>query len=131
MKKKTYIILSIFLIFVILLVLDIYKCPIKLLFGLSCPLCGITRAFLSAFKLDFSKAFYYHLLWPFILIGLIIHVLYEFKIIKLNKKIIYIFLYTFSIINLIYYFYRLFSGSDIIYFDFTKSLIYKIFKLIV
>ena len=28
--------------------------------GVECPGCGMTRAILSAFKLDFKEAFYYH-----------------------------------------------------------------------
>ena len=131
MKKKTFIIVSILsVIFILLVVLNIYKCPIKFIFGLSCPLCGLTRALLSVIQLDLRKSFYYHLFWPIILLLIILHILYEFKIIKLNKKLIYYSLYAFSTVNLIYYFYRLFNGSDIVYFDFTESLIYKIIHMI-
>ena len=38
-------------------------CPIKYLTGISCPGCGMTRACLSALRLDFSAALYYHPLW--------------------------------------------------------------------
>lgn len=125
MKKKV-IIISILLIIFILLLLGIYKCPIKLIFGISCPLCGMTRAFFYAMQFNFKKAFYYHMLWPFVLVGIILHVLIEFKIVRLNKKIIYFLLYLFCLVNLIYYFYRLFNDSNVVYFNFSKSLIYKI-----
>lgn len=39
------------------------SCPIKHLTGISCPGCGMTRACLSALRLDFSAAFTYHPLW--------------------------------------------------------------------
>lgn len=45
-----------------------YSCPFKYLTGLDCPGCGLTRAFLSAFRLDFKAAFNYHPL--FLLIGI-------------------------------------------------------------
>ncbi|MDU1911668.1 DUF2752 domain-containing protein [Fusobacterium sp.] len=51
------------------------------IFGLPCPSCGMTRAYISLGHLDIKKAFYYHpLFWsvPLILLG--------YK----NKKIIYI-----------------------------------------
>ena len=131
MKKKTFNIIIMFIIIFILVILGIYKCPFKYIFGISCPFCGITRAFLSAFSLDFKASFHYYFFWPLVLIMVIIHILYEFKVIKINKKIMYFFLYLFAIINLIYYFCRLFSGSDIVYFDFTESLIYRIYEFII
>lgn len=38
-------------------------CPIKFLTGISCPGCGMTRALVSALRLDFRQAFSYHPLW--------------------------------------------------------------------
>jgi hypothetical protein len=42
-------------------------CPFRLLTGIPCPGCGMTRAFLSAFQLDFRSAFLYHPLFPVVL----------------------------------------------------------------
>ena len=43
-----------------------YRCPAKKLFGIDCPGCGLTRACLSALRLDFASAFEYHpLFWLF------------------------------------------------------------------
>lgn len=39
-------------------------CPIKFLTGISCPGCGMTRAYIALLHLDFKDAFYYHPLWP-------------------------------------------------------------------
>lgn len=36
------------------------SCPIKLIFGLPCPGCGMSRACLSALSFHFIKAFKYH-----------------------------------------------------------------------
>lgn len=46
-------------IFAALVVFD-YKCPIRALFGIACPGCGMMRAWLCVLKLDFKSAFYYH-----------------------------------------------------------------------
>ncbi|HHW45836.1 MAG TPA: DUF2752 domain-containing protein [Clostridiales bacterium] len=46
-------------LFAVVVIID-YKCPIKALFGIACPGCGMVRAWLSVLKLDFKSAFYYH-----------------------------------------------------------------------
>lgn len=56
---KFFIIHSIVVV-IILFIVFIYKCPINYFFGVQCPGCGITRAYLSALKLDFLSAFRYH-----------------------------------------------------------------------
>ncbi|MBO5355857.1 MAG: DUF2752 domain-containing protein [Clostridia bacterium] len=38
-------------------------CPIRYACGISCPGCGMTRACVNAFRLDFSAAFGYHPMW--------------------------------------------------------------------
>lgn len=53
-------------LFAIICVLGIYRCPFKLVFGINCPGCGMTRAFFAALQLDFKTAFQYHpLFWLF------------------------------------------------------------------
>jgi len=44
-------------------------CPLYELTGLSCPLCGTTRAFLSLFRGDVRTAFRCNLLFPLIPVG--------------------------------------------------------------
>ncbi len=39
-------------------------CPIKFLTGIPCPGCGMTRAIVSALRLDFAGAFSLHPLFP-------------------------------------------------------------------
>ncbi len=45
---------------IIIFIVFIYKCPINYFWGVQCPGCGITRAYLSALNLDFISAFRYH-----------------------------------------------------------------------
>lgn len=116
------------LLFVIIILF--FNCPFKFIFGIPCPMCGITRAFFYALSFDLNQAFHFHILWPIVLIYIVLHILLEFKIIKINKKIIYIFLIVFAIINAIYYFYRLINGIDPVQFCFENSVIYKIYLII-
>lgn len=59
-----------------------YKCPIKWLFGMDCPGCGMTRAFKALIWLDIPSAFSYHPLFP--AFGMI--VLYVFYLIVFPDK---------------------------------------------
>lgn len=43
--------------------LCLYGCPFSRLFGLSCPGCGLTRAWLCFFRGQWQEAFSYHLLF--------------------------------------------------------------------
>ena len=52
-------------------------CPVRRLFGVSCPLCGMGRACLCALRLDFGAAFRFHPLWPLTVPGLTAWVLAE------------------------------------------------------
>lgn len=47
----------------VILLLDA-GCPFRHLTGIPCPGCGMTRAYLSALRLDFAGAFRMHPLWP-------------------------------------------------------------------
>lgn len=59
------------IIFLGVVVLFFYECPIKYFFGINCPGCGLTRAFIAALKFDFDEAFRLHNLWPLIMGNLI------------------------------------------------------------
>ena len=63
-KYKTCVgaIAAIAILVVVLQLLGV-TCIIKHLTGISCPGCGMTRACMSALRLDFSAAFAYHPLW--------------------------------------------------------------------
>ena len=129
-NQRITILVSVFVFIIFFLsMIGIYCCPIRYIFGLCCPTCGITRAVINVLQLNFSQAFYYHMFWPFFLIGFIIYILCEFEMIKISKKKILLIACIFSFMNIIYYFYRLFGNSNVIYFDFTQSLIYKIISM--
>ena len=64
-------------IFAIALIVLFYRCPAKKIFGIECPGCGLTRACLSALRLDFKSAFEYHPLFWLFGAGLFYFIFYE------------------------------------------------------
>ncbi len=48
----------------LMIIFFFYKCPMKLIFGIDCPGCGMTRACKAFLRLDFVAAFQYHSLFP-------------------------------------------------------------------
>lgn len=40
-----------------------YSCPVKIIFDIDCPFCGMTRAHFAALRLDFKAAFGFHQLF--------------------------------------------------------------------
>jgi hypothetical protein len=102
-------------------------CPLKFITGISCPGCGMTRAYYSLMQLDINKALHYHPL--FILVPLMIALyLFDFyikpKFVKgLWAVIIIAFLST--------YLFRLFlSQNDVVEIDITSSIMLKLYQLI-
>ena len=128
-KYKINIIVFLFTLLILFLtIIGIYRCPISFFFGIPCPLCGITRAIICAFHFDFESAFYYHALWPIVVLGIPLYFLFikkNKKITKNNKDIIFIFL---SILFLGYFIIRHITLSPIVKIDFSKSLLYSIIK---
>jgi hypothetical protein len=89
-------------------------CPIKYLTGISCPGCGMTRACVSALRLDFAAAFFYHPLWvmlpPIAVLGPLLYV-------KKSKKAFWLLIGIFVAAMLAVYLWRLlFSSGDVVVF---------------
>lgn len=127
MKKKYIFRLISFLFIIGISIYFLYKCPFSFIFGVSCPGCGMTRALICVFHLDFSGAFYYHPLFPLgILLGLFFLIDY-FNIYKMNYRIKNILLTFVGVIFIITYIIRIITKSPVLEFDFTKSIIYKLF----
>lgn len=87
-KIIVLLLLLVFLSFIVTKVVTIinYKCPFNLFLKIKCPGCGVTRMFLSIFKLDFKSAFRYNSLFFVGIILFIIYLIYVFISIIFNKK---------------------------------------------
>ena len=130
-KYKTYVIVFfIVLAFGFLSYFNLYACPFYFISGIPCPMCGMTRAFISAFKLDFKSSFYYHALWPVVMVVLPTYFLLIINKIKVNKKLENILSIIIAMMFLGYYIFRHIIGSEIVEIHFHDSLIYKIYFLL-
>lgn len=83
-------------------------CPIKFSTGVSCPGCGMTRACLSALRLDFAAAFEYHPLWVALLPSAVAILIFK---IKGQKKAAQLLLCALAALMIAVYAYRLFFGD--------------------
>lgn len=98
-------------------------CIFKKITGLSCPGCGMTRAWLSVLKGDIEMAFYYHpLFWMVAVVPFLI--LFRNRIAERHFNLILI---SFIVLLMLCYLIRLFTGSDIVSFNPYESLIIKAF----
>ncbi|MBR2827932.1 MAG: DUF2752 domain-containing protein [Bacilli bacterium] len=102
--------ISIFVILIYLLFMNLIfhnVCPIKILFKIDCPGCGLTRAILSFLKGDIIKSLEYNYTYPFWIITIILFFVdryfYKLKI----KPFPTLFIIT-SIITLLRYFINIF-----------------------
>ena len=98
-------------------------CISRYFFGVSCPGCGMTRAWLSALRLNFEQAFYYHpMFWGVPLAALIV--------IFRRKMPVRIFWTLTVLIVVAYigvYWYRLnFSDNAVVYADFSRGLFFRL-----
>lgn len=68
---RTLVLGGIAFVLLVLVLLDT-PCVIKKLTGLPCPTCGMSRAWLSVFRLDIMAAFQYHpMFWGLPVLGLL------------------------------------------------------------
>lgn len=93
-----------------------YRCPFQLFFGLSCPGCGMTRSFLSLLKLDFAHAFYYHPLFPVVILVALLWLLERFQIKCFSERFKKWGLAIVVILFFGTYFVRFFTTPEVVYF---------------
>ncbi len=88
-------------------------CPLKLISGIPCPGCGVSKSIMYLYEGNFSKSIEHHLFgWLFLLILVYLLFVFTFELVvkkTTNNHVIFQpkILYIFGIILLIYYFYRL------------------------
>ena len=123
--KQYILIAGVLVLFFILALLGIYRSPLEFIFGIPCPLCGITRAFVSAFCGDFEAAFYYHPLWPVVALVVVFYFLAWLGAIRPSERIFGVVLSLFCILLILCFVWRHLSGSEIVRIDFNSSALYR------
>ncbi len=122
-KIKDLLILSIALfVFMAWLHLFHITCPIKWFTGISCPGCGMTRAWLQVLQGHFYRAFYFHPLWWIVPIVFIFFLYKD----RLNKKIYNIVLYILLLLFIVVYFYRFTLSQDIVVCKPQNAFLYQL-----
>lgn len=98
-------------------------CPIKFVTGISCPGCGMTRAWLSLLRLDFGAALHYHPLFALPPVALFFYLIKS----KINIKIYKIIMLTMIIAFITMYLYRLIhTEGDIVVFEPQNNIIFRL-----
>ncbi len=128
-KKKTIIVATVVILAVATLLLsDIYKCPLNYVLGIPCPMCGMTRALISALSGNFIDAFHYHPLWIIIILGTLFIVMYELRVIRIPKAAFNTICIILGVLLVVCYIYRLITHSEIVMPHFETSLIYRLYN---
>lgn len=85
-------------------------CPIKFFTGISCAGCGMTRAWISALRLDFCGAFMYHPLFPAPAVFCVIYLIRG----KISSEVFRIICGVSAALFIIVYAVRMFMPSDMV-----------------
>ena len=101
--------LTVLLLYILVLNLFEIGCPLRYLFGVSCPGCGGSRAIMALFRWDIEGYFYYHpLALP--LGGAIVLMLHAHLLQKQKKKTVTAIGVTVVVMNFILFLWRAANG---------------------
>ncbi|ROR28182.1 uncharacterized protein DUF2752 [Mobilisporobacter senegalensis] len=124
--KQKIIIIGCLLLYILIIYFTGYGCPFRFFLGLSCPGCGMTRAWVQVLHLHFADAFYFH---PLYFLVPIMGIIWLFED-KINPKWNKFFWIIIALLFIVVYFIRFQnSDQDIVTFNFMESFLYKIFHL--
>lgn len=125
--KQKSIIAGCLLLYMIIGYLLNYGCPFRFFLGLSCPGCGMTRAYIQVLHLNFTTAFYFHPLYPLVpIMGLMW--LFEDKIKPNWNRLFWIVVIVLFIAVYLIRFQD--PNQDIVSFDFKESFLYKLYHFL-
>ncbi|MCR5733505.1 MAG: DUF2752 domain-containing protein [Lachnospiraceae bacterium] len=120
-KEYTVPAICVFLTYVLLHVLKT-GCPVKYLTGISCPGCGMFRAYCHVITLDLKGAFALHPLWPMPILWIIVFAFRD----RINAKIYKLINLLFIAALIIVYIVRLSTGNDpVVVFDPQSGYLYR------
>lgn len=127
LKDRLKTLIIIFVIYLPFLLLQI-GCPLRFSTGITCPGCGMTRAILSAIRLHFDEAFYYH---PLFWLSPLMVFLYLFEG-YLKKSLVKIAWVSTILAFIITYVIRLFIiQNSVVKIDFTDGIMAKLIHHII
>ena len=102
----------------------ILGCPIRILTGISCPSCGMSRAVEALASLDFAAAFHFH---PLVFLLPVAFAVYFCRK-RIPSSAMKVLCVTALVLLSVVYVIRLTSGSDVVFINVRESLIYRLFS---
>ena len=126
-KKKDAVCIALILALYTVLAIAGIGCPIKFMTGISCPGCGMTRAWLSVLHIDFGSAFAFHpLFWILPVVFLII-----FFREKINRKLYNVTIGICIALLAAVYIFRMFDADNtVVTFGIANGAVCRIIKFI-
>ena len=112
------------IILFILVISGVYRCPLNFFFGIPCPLCGFTRALKAVMHGDIASSFYYHPLWPVIILYCAFCLLSRIKLIHPSGKLMNVFGYLLCVLLIACFILRHINGSPVVRIHFESSFIF-------
>ena len=103
-----------------------YHCPFLYFLGFLCLGCGMTRAFLSLLHFDIRMAFYYHPLFPIVILTGCYFIVEKLGIYQMSDKMKKIFLSIIVFLFVMTYFIRIQFEHSPIKIEIKESFFYKI-----
>ena len=100
-----------------------FRCPSEFILGIPCPMCGITRALKALLSGRVRAAFYYHPLWPVMVLSFLLYLLYVSGVIRLKQKVFNACCYGLAILLAACFVIRHVSGSPVVKTHFETSLL--------
>ena len=127
-KVTLLIILGVAAVYALLMAHGMKTCPSAIIFGVSCPGCGMTRAFASALRLDFAAAFYYNPMWPLVIVTFVaVAVLWILERIKAAETVGIVF----GVAAIAVYIVRLIMNHPVVAWSFESGFLYKAYQWLV
>lgn len=106
--KKHFIYVTLLLIIWMVYVLCGIPCPIKAVFGVPCPTCGVTHAMIALLKRDFMGYVAYNPMAVFLVVD--VWVAIHMRYFKRARTIMWIYLSVTLILNLVIYFIKVLTS---------------------
>ena len=77
-------------LYILTKIFSVSLCPIKAIFGITCPGCGMTRGFMAILNFDFKTAYEYNVLSVPIFLGIAMYAVFAIIDIIFDKNYVYV-----------------------------------------
>ena len=123
-NKELLIILGgIVIVYFVLSLFEIPTCPSKVFLGIPCAGCGLSRAFMSALKFDYTSAFEFNPAWSIVAVAIL--VLFVLWIFEKMQAVKIVGLISLALLIAIYIYRVVFTESPVVAWNFESGLVYR------